>query len=125
MEGSDGAIRLGPPPVGEDTDRYFYPDQYYNAANRRAHYVTTAAEIIEQTEGRVTHFVAGMGTSGTLVGTGRRLKERRPEVDLVASSRNRAPRARGPQAHGVGDCAGHLRVRAWRIATSRVSTEEA
>ena len=82
MEGSDGAIREARRRYESDPDRYFYPDQYSNPANWRAHYETTAVEIIEQTAGRVTHFVAGLGTSGTFIGTGRRLREWRPSVQL-------------------------------------------
>ncbi len=74
-EGSDGAIRRVKQIYAEAPDKYFYPDQYSNPANWRAHYQTTALEIWEQTRGRITHFVAGLGTSGTFVGTARRLKE--------------------------------------------------
>jgi cysteine synthase B len=84
MEGSDGAIREARRLHGADPHRYFYPDQYSNPANWRAHYDTTAPEIIEQTAGRLTHFVAGLGTSGTFVGTGRRLREWRPSVRLIS-----------------------------------------
>lgn len=84
LEGSDGAIRLAREIVARDPDRYFYPDQYNNPANWQAHYDTTGPEIWEQTQGRITHFVAGVGTSGTLVGTGRRLKEYNPAVQLIA-----------------------------------------
>jgi cysteine synthase B len=84
MEGSDGAIREARRIYERDPGRYFYPDQYSNPANWRAHYDTTAVEIIEQTSGRVTHFVAGLGTSGTFVGTGRRLREWRPSVRLIS-----------------------------------------
>jgi len=83
-EGSDGAIRRARQIYAADPDRYFYPDQYSNPANWRAHYRTTAREIWEQTSGRITHFVAGLGTSGTFVGTGRRLRELRPEIQLVS-----------------------------------------
>ena len=75
MEGSDGAIREARRLHAADPDRYFYADQYNNDANWRAHYETTGAEILEQTDGRVTHFVAGLGTSGTFIGTGRRLRD--------------------------------------------------
>lgn len=75
MEGSDGAIRLCREMVAGDPDRYFYPDQYSNPANPQAHYEGTAVEILEQTGGRITHFVAGLGTTGTFTGTVRRLKE--------------------------------------------------
>ena len=84
LEGSDGAIRLVRKLVADAPDRYFYPDQYSNDANWRAHYDTTGGEIIEQTEGRVTHFVAGLGTTGTFTGVGRRLKDFNPAIELVA-----------------------------------------
>jgi cysteine synthase B len=84
MEGSDGAIREARRLHEREPHRYFYPDQYSNPANWRAHYETTAVEIIEQTAGRITHFVAGLGTSGTFIGTSRRLREWRPSVQLVS-----------------------------------------
>src|SRR5918993_3426010 len=84
MEGSDGAIREARRLYAEDPQRYFYADQYNNDANWRAHYETTGREILEQTDGRVTHFVAGLGTSGTFVGTGRRPRGERPNVRLVS-----------------------------------------
>jgi cysteine synthase B len=84
LEGSDGAIREVRRRYAEHPDLYFYPDQYNNPANWQAHYNTTAVEIYEQTGGRVTHFVAGLGTSGTFVGTGRRLKEFNPGIRLIS-----------------------------------------
>jgi cysteine synthase B len=84
MDGSDGAIREARRLSAAEPDRYFYPDQYSNDANWRAHYETTGAEIIEQTGGRITHFVAGLGTSGTFMGTGRRLRETVPGVRLIS-----------------------------------------
>jgi cysteine synthase B len=75
LEGSDGAIREARRRSAADPDLYFYPDQYNNEFNWRAHYDSTAPEIWEQTGGRITHFVAGLGTSGTFVGTARRLRE--------------------------------------------------
>ncbi len=75
MDGSDGAIREARRLYADSPDKYFYPDQYNNEANWRAHYDGTGREIIEQTDGRVTHFVAGLGTSGTFMGVGRRLRE--------------------------------------------------
>jgi len=82
--GTDGAQRECRRLVAEDPDRYFYADQYGNEANWRAHYETTAEEIVADTAGRVTHFVAGLGTSGTFVGTARRLKELVPGVRCVS-----------------------------------------
>ena len=83
-EGTDGAIRKVHEIVKADPERYFYPDQYSNPANWQAHYRTTANEIWKQTGGRITHFVAGLGTSGTFVGTTRRLKELNPEIRCVS-----------------------------------------
>jgi cysteine synthase B len=83
-EGSDGAIRMAKKLYAEQPELYFYPDQYGNPANWQAHYKTTAVEIFEQSEGRITHFVAGLGTSGTFVGTSRRLRELNPAVRLVS-----------------------------------------
>jgi cysteine synthase B len=84
MEGSDGAIRHVRRLVEEAPSRWFFPDQYSNPANPRAHALGTAEEIWAQTQGRVTHFVAGIGTSGTVMGTGRGLKGRRPGVQVLA-----------------------------------------
>ncbi len=84
MEGADGAVAEARRILAADPSRYFYADQYNNPANWRAHYDTTGPEIVAQTEGRVTHFVAGIGTSGTLVGTGRRLREHDRRVRLIA-----------------------------------------
>ncbi len=84
LEGSDGAIREARQRHAADPDRYFYPDQYSNEFNWRAHFDTTGLEMFEQTEGRITHFVAGLGTSGTFVGAGRRLKQLKPSVMLVS-----------------------------------------
>jgi cysteine synthase B len=84
MEGTDGAIREARRLVAEDPGRYYYADQYNNEANWRAHYDTTGVEILEQTDGRVTHFVAGLGTSGTFMGVGRRLREFRRDIRLFS-----------------------------------------
>src|SRR3982074_1459610 len=83
-EGSDGAILKAREILAESPDRYYMPDQYNNPNNPLAHYHTTGPEIIEQTGGRITHFVAGLGTSGTVVGTGRRLHEYNPAIKVVA-----------------------------------------
>jgi cysteine synthase B len=84
LEGSDGAIVAVRELVAREPEKYFYANQYNNPANTLAHYETTAPEIWEQTDGTVTHFVAGLGTSGTLMGTGKRLKEFNPDVQVVA-----------------------------------------
>jgi len=84
MDGSDGAIRMAKKLYAENPDLYFYSDQYGNDANWQAHYYTTAIEIWEQTEHRITHFVAGLGTSGTFMGTTRRLKEFNPKIQCAA-----------------------------------------
>jgi cysteine synthase B len=84
LEGSDGAIRAVRELVAREPDAYFYGDQYNNPANWQAHYKSTGVEIWAQTEGRVTHFIAGLGTSGTLMGTGRRLKDYNPLVQIIA-----------------------------------------
>ncbi len=83
-EGSDGAIRMVRDLVAMDPESYFYPDQYSNTANPRAHYDGTAVEILEQTDGRITHFIAGLGTTGTFVGTARRLKEHDASIRTIA-----------------------------------------
>jgi cysteine synthase B len=82
--GSDGAIREAVKLYEQSPELYFYPDQYNNRANWLAHYDGTGIEIIRQTAGRVTHFIAGLGTSGTFVGTGRRLKEFNADVRLIS-----------------------------------------
>jgi S-sulfo-L-cysteine synthase (O-acetyl-L-serine-dependent) len=84
MEGSDGAIREVRRIYELDRERYYYPDQYSNPANWQAHYNTTGPELLAQTDGAITHFVAGLGTSGTFVGTGRYLREHKPAVALVS-----------------------------------------
>src|SRR5229473_6453922 len=83
-EGTDGAIRRVQKIVTAEPEKYFYPDQYSNPANWQAHYRGTANEIWEQTGGRITHFVAGLGTSGTFVGTTRRLRELNPAIRCIS-----------------------------------------
>jgi cysteine synthase B len=83
-EGTDGAQRRAKNLAASDPSLYFYPDQYNNNANWCAHFSTTGPEIWEQTEGRITHFVAGLGTTGTFTGTGRFLRERAPAVKLIS-----------------------------------------
>src|SRR5215510_742815 len=84
LESTDGAIREARRLFAERPDEYFYPDQYNNDGNWRAHYDTTGPEIIEQTAGTLTHFVAGLGTSGTFVGTARRLRKFNPAIKLIS-----------------------------------------
>ncbi|HVO42578.1 MAG TPA: PLP-dependent cysteine synthase family protein [Aggregatilineales bacterium] len=83
-EGSDGALRAVRDLIAREPDAYFYADQYNNPANWLAHYQTTGPEIWEQTAGTVTHFVAGLGTTGTLTGTARRLKEYNPAIQIIS-----------------------------------------
>lgn len=83
-DGSDGAIRKAQELAASDPKKYFYADQYSNDANWRAHYHTTASEIWNQTDGRITHFVATMGTSGTFVGCTRRLRELNPRIKCIS-----------------------------------------
>lgn len=83
-QGSDGAYFAAQEVLAKDAGQYFYPDQYGNSQNPQSHYDTTAVEIIQQTNGEVTHFVAGLGTSGTLMGTARRLREHNPAIRIVA-----------------------------------------
>ncbi len=84
LKSSDGAIIRAREMAAAEPDKYFYPDQYNNDANWRAHYNGTAPEIWEQTNGKITHFVAGLGTSGTFMGTGRRLRELNPNIRLIS-----------------------------------------
>lgn len=84
LEGSDGAIMAVRELVEKEPDRYFYANQYNNPANWQAHYYGTGVEIWEQTDGTVTHFLAGLGTSGTLMGTGRRLKDYNPDIEIIS-----------------------------------------
>ena len=93
VEGADGAILKCREVLAANPHRYYKPDQYNNPSNPKAHYLQTAPEIWEQTEGKVTHFLATLGTSGTLVGTGRRLKELNPEIEVIAIE--------PPEFHGI------------------------
>jgi cysteine synthase B len=83
LEGTDGAIQVAQQMAAEEPERYYYADQYNNPANWQAHYLTTGPEIIEQTAGQVTHFVAGLGTSGTLMGAGRYLRQYNHEIQII------------------------------------------
>ncbi|MCM3871012.1 MAG: cysteine synthase family protein [Pyrinomonadaceae bacterium] len=84
LQSTDGAQVIARAMFNKEPDKYFYPDQYNNDANWRAHYESTAPEIWEQSEGRITHFIAGLGTSGTFVGVVRRLKEFNPKIQAIS-----------------------------------------
>jgi S-sulfo-L-cysteine synthase (O-acetyl-L-serine-dependent) len=84
LEGSDGAMRLARQMAGDAPEKYFYANQYDNPANWQAHYLTTGPELVEQTDGKITHLVAGLGTTGTMTGTGRFLREYNSHIHLVA-----------------------------------------
>lgn len=83
LEGSDGAIRVAKEIYNQNPDKYYMPDQYNNPSNSKAHYLTTGPEILEQTKGRITHFVSSIGTSGTIMGTGKALKEFNPDIKVI------------------------------------------
>lgn len=84
LQSTDGSQLVARELAAREPEKYFYPDQYNNPANWRAHYESTGAEIWEQTDGRITHFIAGLGTSGTFVGTTRRLKELNPAIQSIS-----------------------------------------
>jgi cysteine synthase B len=84
-EGTDGAIRLAHKILSEEPEKYFMPNQFENRSNIQAHYETTGPEIIEQTNGEITHLVAGMGTTGTLMGAGRRLREFKSDIRIIGA----------------------------------------
>jgi cysteine synthase B len=88
LEGSDGAIRKVRQMAAEQPDRYYYANQYDNPANWQAHYLSTGPEIVQQTRGKVTHFIAGLGTSGTLTGVARYLREYNSDVKILAMQPN-------------------------------------
>lgn len=87
-EGTDGAIRLARKMLAEEPDKYYMPDQFTNENNSLSHYETTGPEIFAQTEGKIDVFIAGMGTTGTLMGTGRYLKEKKPDIKIIGVEPN-------------------------------------
>ncbi len=110
LEGSDGSILVARKMVADKPDLYWYANQYDNPANWQAHYDTTGPEIWSQTNGQVTHFVAGLGTSGTMTGVGKYLREMNPSVQIIAGPTGcRLSRSGRPQAHANCHQAGHLR----------------
>jgi cysteine synthase B len=90
LEGSDGAIRVARKLAAEQPERYFYANQYDNPANWQAHYLSTGPEILQQSDCRIIHFIAGLGTSGTLMGVGRYLREYNPEIQIIAGQPDEA-----------------------------------
>ena len=84
LEGADGAMQLAQQMAAAEPERYYYAEQYNNPANWQSHYASTGPEIASQTPGRITHFVAGMGTSGTLTGVARYLRQFNPQVEVIA-----------------------------------------
>lgn len=137
MEGSDGAIRQVRALVAAEPDKYFYPDQYSNADNPLAHYHGTAAEILDAVGDRLTHFVAGVGTSGTIMGTSRRLHEHRRAIRCVAVEPSEAlhgleglkhlPSSLVPEIHDASAYDETVRVQTedgWDM-TDRLAREEA
>ena len=125
LEGSDGAIRRARALAAEETGRYCYADQYNNPANARAHYETTGPEIWRQTRGAITHLVAGVGTAGTLMGTGRYLRERRPDIRLVAVEPDEAFHGLEGLKHLPTSIVPGIYDAALPSRTMRVRTEEA
>jgi len=94
-EGTDGAIRLAHKIYADDGASYFMPDQFNNASNYKAHYETTGREVYEQTGGEITHFVAGMGTTGTIMGSSMRLKEYRKDIQIIGVEPNLGHKIQG------------------------------
>lgn len=125
LEGSDGAIRTVRQMYQAEPDRYFYPDQYNNPANWRAHFDTTGPEVLAQTSGRVTHFVAGLGTSGTFMGTGRFLRERVAGVQLISVQPDAALHGLEGLKHMESAIVPGIYDASFADADLRVGTEEA
>ncbi len=125
LESTDGAIREVKRLYAEHPERYFFPDQYNNDENWKAHFETTGPEIWEQTHGEVTHFVAGLGTAGTLVGTGRRLKRYNPQIQLIAVEPDAAFHGLEGLKHMKAAIVPGIYDRALPDQTLYISTEEA
>jgi len=125
FEGSDGAIGLAREIYSKEPGKYFMPDQYGNPSNWKAHYLTTGPEIIEQTKGRITHFVAGLGTTGTIMGTGRALKEFNPSIQVVAVEPDDAMHGIEGLKHMDSSIVPSIFDRVFPDRTVRVNTDEA
>lgn len=125
LEGSDGAIRLARKLKAENPEKYFMPDQYNNPENPKSHYESTAPEIWEQTQGRVTHFIAGLGTSGTFMGTSKRLKELNPDITVIAVEPAEALHGLEGMKHMLTSIVPGIYDSAYPDELIRVSTEDA
>jgi cysteine synthase B len=125
MQGTDGAQVRAKEMAAAEPEKYFYPDQYNNDANWRAHYEGTAPEIWRQTEGRVTHFVSGLGTSGTFVGTARRLKELNPRLRAVSMQPDSPLHGLEGMKHMATALVPGIYDRSLADAETEVSTEDA
>jgi cysteine synthase B len=124
LEGSDGAIRMVRRLVAEAPDRYYYSDQYSNAANPRAHYLGTGAEILADVGDRITHFVTGLGTTGTMMGTTRRLKEHGRPITCLAMEPADALHGLEGLKHLDSSIVPAIYDRAIHDGTVRVTTED-
>jgi S-sulfo-L-cysteine synthase (O-acetyl-L-serine-dependent) len=124
MEGSDGAIRKVREIVEKDPDRWFYPDQYSNPDNPLAHYHGTGAEILEAVGDRITHFVAGLGTSGTIMGTSKRLREHARPIRCVAVEPSESLHGLEGLKHLESSLVPHIHDASGYDETFRVSTDE-
>ncbi|EYF08597.1 PLP-dependent cysteine synthase family protein [Chondromyces apiculatus] len=124
LEGSDGAIQQARATVSRDPDRYFYPDQYSNPDNPLAHYHGTGAEILDAVGDRITHFVAGLGTSGTIVGVSRRLKEHTRPIRCIAVQPDDAMHGLEGLKHLPSSLVPAIHDAAAYDETTRVSTED-
>lgn len=124
LEGTDGAIRMARRLVAESPDTYFYPDQYSNPENPNAHYYGTGAEILEAVGDRITHFVAGLGTSGTIMGTSRRLHEHSRPIHCVAVEPDAAMHGLEGLKHLPSSLVPAIHSSGGYDETMRVTTEE-
>jgi len=124
MEGSDGAIHLVRRLIEAHPDTYFYPDQYSNPSNPKAHYFGTGQEILDVLGDRITHFIAGVGTSGTMMGTARRLKEARPSIQCVAVEPDEALHGLEGLKHMPSSLVPSIHDSSRLDRTFRVSTEQ-
>jgi len=123
MEGSDGAILLARELYSKDTGKYYKPDQYANPSNPKAHYMYTGPEIWRQTEGRITHFVATIGTSGTIMGTGRYLLEKNSQIQVFAAEPDDALHGLEGLKHMESSLVPEIYDASWLDGTIRIPTD--